>query len=74
MQVMVGTGSNVEQVESIAWDIDYKSKIKRSEFERACLDLKPRFARPIMDALDDANLTLVSPQQLWIYTVFLNML
>lgn len=45
-------------VESIAWDIDYKSKITRAEFEKACADLKPRYAKPIVDALNAAGITL----------------
>jgi len=48
------------QVESLAWDIDFKSKVTRDAFETACADLKGRFAQPILDALSDAELTLVS--------------
>jgi hypoxia up-regulated 1 len=47
-------------VESIAFDIDYKSKMTRAAFEQACDDLKPRFAQPILDAIAHAGLTLVS--------------
>lgn len=46
-------------MESLAYDIDYRSKVKRSDFEAACADLKPRYARPIFDALENAGLTLV---------------
>ncbi|KAF7373516.1 Actin-like ATPase domain-containing protein [Mycena sanguinolenta] len=45
-------------VESLAWDIDFKAKVSRAEFEAACEDLKPRFAQPIEEALRNANLTL----------------
>ncbi|KAJ7160962.1 Hsp70 protein-domain-containing protein [Mycena filopes] len=45
-------------VESLAWDIDFKSKISRASFEAACDDLKDHFARPIEDALRNAGLTL----------------
>ncbi|KAJ6463417.1 Hsp70 protein-domain-containing protein [Mycena sanguinolenta] len=45
-------------VESLAWDIDFKTKVSRAEFETACEDLKARFAQPIEDALQNANLTL----------------
>ncbi|KAJ7756232.1 Hsp70 protein-domain-containing protein [Mycena metata] len=45
-------------VESLAWDIDFKSKITRASFETACEDLKDHFARPIEDALRNAGLTL----------------
>ncbi|TFY61102.1 hypothetical protein EVJ58_g4721 [Rhodofomes roseus] len=47
-------------VESLAWDIDYRSKITRADFEIACKDLKGEFARPIFDALASAGMTLDS--------------
>jgi hypoxia up-regulated 1 len=46
-------------VESIAWDIDFKTKITREDFERACSDLKPKFTEPIRAAVAGAGLTLV---------------
>ncbi|KAG6911087.1 hypothetical protein DXG01_004602 [Tephrocybe rancida] len=45
-------------VESLAWDIDFRSKVTRADFENACGDLKGKFAQPIYDALHAANLTL----------------
>ncbi|GJE92876.1 HSP70-domain-containing protein [Phanerochaete sordida] len=45
-------------VESIAWDIDYRSKVSRTQFEDACKDLTLRYAKPIFDALSNAGLTL----------------
>ncbi|KAL6308933.1 actin-like ATPase domain-containing protein [Sparassis latifolia] len=45
-------------VESLAFDIDYRSKITRADFEIACKDLKGQFARPIFDALAKAGLAL----------------
>lgn len=47
-------------VESLAFDIDFRAKIKRTTFESACSDIKGRFAQPILDALNNAGLTLVS--------------
>lgn len=44
----------------MAFDIDYRSKITRADFEIACKDLKGEFARPIFDALANAGMTLVS--------------
>jgi len=44
-------------VESLAWDIDFKTKVTRSQFEEKCKDLKSEFAKPIDDALKDAGLT-----------------
>ncbi|KAJ7153570.1 Hsp70 protein-domain-containing protein [Mycena crocata] len=45
-------------VESLAWDIDFKTKVSRASFETACDDLKDHFARPIEDSLRNAGLTL----------------
>ena len=36
------------QIESLAYDLDYKGKFSRAEFEAACKDLKLRFAVPIL--------------------------
>ncbi|KAG5646180.1 hypothetical protein DXG03_004233 [Asterophora parasitica] len=48
----------ISAVESLAWDIDFKSKVTRAQFETACSDLKAKFAQPIYDALNAAGLTL----------------
>lgn len=45
-------------VESIAFDIDYKTRVSRTAFEDACSDLRPKFAQPILDAIINAGLTL----------------
>ncbi|KAF7321064.1 hypothetical protein HMN09_00193800 [Mycena chlorophos] len=53
--------ANVEAsstIESLAWDIDFRTKVSRADFETACEDLKPKFAQPIQDALKSAGLTL----------------
>ncbi|KAG2058629.1 actin-like ATPase domain-containing protein, partial [Suillus hirtellus] len=47
-------------VESVAFDIDFKTKVARSEFEDVCNDLHPRFARPTYDALANADLSLAN--------------
>lgn len=47
------------QIESLAYDLDYKGKFSRAEFEAACKDLKLRFAVPILEALAHAGLKLV---------------
>ena len=49
----------VATIESLAWDIDFKTKVSRSAFESVCTDLKGQFAKPIQDALRNAGLTLV---------------
>jgi hypoxia up-regulated 1 len=51
-------GTDRAQVESLAWDIDFKAKVTRAEFEAACEDLKGHFSQPITDALSNAGLTL----------------
>ncbi|KAI6022904.1 Hsp70 protein-domain-containing protein [Pisolithus microcarpus] len=43
-------------VESVAFDIDFKAKITRAQFEKACQDLNDRFAQPVYDALANAGL------------------
>ncbi|KAH7882234.1 Hsp70 protein-domain-containing protein [Phlebopus sp. FC_14] len=45
-------------VESVAFDIDFRTKVTRAQFERACVDLHQNFANPIYDALLSAGLTL----------------
>ncbi|KAF7297317.1 hypothetical protein MIND_00965000 [Mycena indigotica] len=45
-------------IESLAWDIDFRTKVSRVAFEATCEDLKPKFAQPIEDALRNAGLTL----------------
>ena len=47
------------QIESLAYDIDYRGKFTRTEFEAACKDLKTRYAVPIREALVLAGLKLV---------------
>ncbi|KAG1889585.1 uncharacterized protein F5891DRAFT_1214806 [Suillus fuscotomentosus] len=47
-------------VESVAFDIDFKTKVACSEFEDICNDLHPRFARPTYDALANADLSLAN--------------
>src|ERR1700761_14222 len=51
--------SFVIQVESLAFDVDYRSKISRQKFEDACADLQDKFAQPILDAIAKAGLTVV---------------
>ncbi|KZS89329.1 actin-like ATPase domain-containing protein [Sistotremastrum niveocremeum HHB9708] len=44
-------------VESIAYDIDYKSKVTKAKFEAACEDLHEKFVNPLYNALASAGLT-----------------
>ncbi|KAF9034459.1 HSP70-domain-containing protein [Hymenopellis radicata] len=48
----------VANVESLAWDIDFKTKVTRAAFEAACEDLKDKYSQPIYDALLHAGLSL----------------
>ncbi|EJD05176.1 actin-like ATPase domain-containing protein [Fomitiporia mediterranea MF3/22] len=45
-------------IESLAFDIDYRTKITRSSLEAACSDLSPKFAQPVLDAIANAGLQL----------------
>lgn len=58
--ILSANADAMASVESIAFDIDYRSKITRAEFENACKDLKIRYAKPIFDALSNAGLSLAS--------------
>ncbi|KAF9807206.1 hypothetical protein IEO21_08321 [Rhodonia placenta] len=56
--ILSANAEAMASVESVAFDIDYRSKITRADFEIACKDLKGEFARPIFDALANAGMTL----------------
>ena len=47
-------------MEGLADDIDFKGSVSREEFEALCEDLKPKFSQPILDALAEAGLQVVS--------------
>lgn len=57
--ILSANTETVSLVESLAWDIDFKSKVTRTEFEANCEDLKDKFTKPILDALHNAGLKLV---------------
>jgi len=46
--------------ENFAWDIDFKTKLTRAQFEEKYKDLKSEFAKSIEDSLKNAGLTLDS--------------
>ncbi|KAJ7585017.1 Hsp70 protein-domain-containing protein [Mycena floridula] len=48
----------VANIESLAWDIDFKTKVSRASFEAVCEDLMSKYAQPIYGALHNAGLTL----------------
>ncbi|KAK0480495.1 Hsp70 protein-domain-containing protein [Armillaria luteobubalina] len=48
----------VASVESVAFDIDFRTKVTRASFETACADLKGKYTQPIYDALTKAGLSL----------------
>ncbi|KAF6749582.1 Hsp70 protein-domain-containing protein [Ephemerocybe angulata] len=56
--ILSANNEAMSQVESLAWDLDFKSKIKRSTLEAACADLEPKFTQPLYDALASAGLEL----------------
>jgi hypoxia up-regulated 1 len=47
------------QVESLAFDIDFQTKVTRASLEEKCGDLKEKWAAPISQALLNAGLNLV---------------
>ena len=55
------------QVEGLMDDIDFKSKVSRSEFEELCADLFERVPGPVQDALATAEMKLVSLLITWFY-------
>ncbi|RVE63495.1 hypothetical protein OJAV_G00136900 [Oryzias javanicus] len=58
--------ANVEfmaQVEGLMDDIDFKSKVTRAEFEELCSDLFERVPRPLLDALETADMKLEDIEQ-----------
>jgi hypoxia up-regulated 1 len=57
--ILSANTETVSQVESLAWDIDFKTRVTRAELEAKSEDLKDKFAKPILDALENADLTLV---------------
>ncbi|KAL4245181.1 Heat Shock Protein 70 (HSP70) [Abortiporus biennis] len=56
--ILSANNDAVSSVESLAWDIDFRTKVTRADFESACKDLRPRFTNPLFDALDHAGLTM----------------
>ncbi|KAF8547314.1 actin-like ATPase domain-containing protein [Imleria badia] len=56
--ILSANSEAMSTVESVAFDIDFKTKVTREQFERACSDLRSRFAKPIQDALAGAGLNL----------------
>ncbi|KAG2031982.1 Hsp70 protein-domain-containing protein [Suillus americanus] len=58
--ILSANSDAISTVESVAFDIDFKTKVTRSEFENACKDLHSRFARPIYDALANAEFSLAN--------------
>ncbi|CCA66452.1 related to glucose regulated stress protein, HSP70-like [Serendipita indica DSM 11827] len=45
-------------IESFHNDIDFRTSVARTEFEEACADLNPRFTQPIIDALEQADISI----------------
>jgi len=51
--------TQITQIESAFKDIDYRGKIKRSQFEAAASDLMVRFALPLHTCLAKAGIAFV---------------
>ncbi|KAK7039209.1 lumenal Hsp70 protein [Paramarasmius palmivorus] len=56
--ILSANNEAMSTVESLAFDIDFKTKVTRAQFEAACGDIKGRYAQPILDAIANAGLTL----------------
>ncbi|RXW20133.1 hypothetical protein EST38_g5719 [Candolleomyces aberdarensis] len=56
--ILSANNEAMSQVESVAWDIDFKTKVSRAQFENACEDLESKFVQPLHDALANAGLGL----------------
>lgn len=56
------------QIESLAYDLDYKAKFTRAQFETEARDLKHNFALPIQEALARSGLKLVCPFAIYEHT------
>ncbi|KAJ3754158.1 Hsp70 protein-domain-containing protein [Lentinula raphanica] len=47
----------MSNVESLAFDIDFRSKVSRAQFETACEDLKSRYVQPIINAMTNGKIS-----------------
>lgn len=56
--ILSANNDATSQVESVAWDVDFKTKVSRAQFENACADLESNFVQPLYDALANAGLDL----------------
>ncbi|KDQ55911.1 hypothetical protein JAAARDRAFT_36678 [Jaapia argillacea MUCL 33604] len=56
--ILSANAEAVATVESVAFDIDFKTKVSRADFEDACVDLKGKWVQPIFDALQNAGMTM----------------
>ncbi|KIY68804.1 actin-like ATPase domain-containing protein [Cylindrobasidium torrendii FP15055 ss-10] len=56
--ILSANNDAISNVESVAWDIDFKTKVSRKALEAASSDLQSKFAQPIFKALINAGLSL----------------
>ena len=52
------------QVEGLLEDVDFKLKVTREELEAMCSDLYDRVQEPVRQALEAADMTMVSAKNL----------
>ncbi|KAJ3847020.1 Hsp70 protein-domain-containing protein [Lentinula lateritia] len=55
--ILSANNEAVAHVESLAFDIDFRTKVTRSQFEIACEDLKSRYVQPIIDAMANGEIS-----------------
>lgn len=58
--VLSANAESVSSVESLAEDLDFRTKISRTDFEAACEAHKAKFVQPIQDALKQVGKSIVS--------------
>ena len=51
------------QIEGLLEDVDFKAHVSRKEFEDLCSDLFERIEDPVTQALEAADMTMVSNYQ-----------
>ncbi|TFY61703.1 hypothetical protein EVG20_g6959 [Dentipellis fragilis] len=56
--ILSANAEAVATIESLTEDIDFKTKVSRTEFENVCSDLKDQFVAPIHKALAQAGVKL----------------
>ena len=49
-----------QQIEGLLEDVDFSTKVTREDLESMCADLFDRVGKPVTDALNSADITMVT--------------